>query len=92
MAPRITHPSRPDRCERRGRALAHRGHEVHGPLRFSPRLRCRVRHGKAEGIVGVLVSNGFEATPTDADGLYSLPVRDGVFVIKPDQMSLAFDL
>jgi hypothetical protein len=92
VAPRINHPTRPDRCERRGRALAHRGFEVHGQLRFSPRLRCRVRHSNAEGIAGVLVSNGVEATPTDADGLYSLPVRDGVFVIKPAQWNLPFDL
>lgn len=35
------------------------------------------------GIPGVLVSNGLEVTRTDSDGAYSLPLRDGVFVIKP---------
>jgi hypothetical protein len=39
-----------------------------------------INRGQSRGIPGVLVSNGVEVTPTDADGAYTLPVRDGVFV------------
>jgi hypothetical protein len=44
------------------------------------------RRGPASrGIQGVLVSNGHEVVPTDAEGRWSLPVAEGdsVFVIKP---------
>jgi hypothetical protein len=40
-------------------------------------------HGVIAGVPGVLVSNGLEVTRTDHNGAYALPVRDGVFVIKP---------
>jgi hypothetical protein len=48
--------------------------------------------GSARGIAGVLVSNGVEVTQTDADGAYELPIRDGVFVIKPAHWNLPFDV
>ena len=51
-----------------------------------------INRGQSRGIPGVLVSNGVEVTPTDADGAYALPIRDGVFVIKPAHWSLPFDI
>lgn len=44
------------------------------------------------GIPGVLVSNGVEVVQTDADGAYELPIRDGVFLIKPAHWSLPLDV
>ena len=46
----------------------------------------RRRPGSA-GIPGVMVSNGRDVTPTDADGAWSLPVEpgDAIFVVKPAQ-------
>jgi C terminal of Calcineurin-like phosphoesterase/N terminal of Calcineurin-like phosphoesterase len=45
------------------------------------------------GIPGVMVSNGLEVVRTDADGGWSLPLRDGesVFVIKPSGWALPVD-
>jgi hypothetical protein len=45
------------------------------------------------GIAGVLVSNGREVTPTDANGRYTLPVQDEsvIFVIKPTGYALPLD-
>lgn len=52
----------------------------------------QIDSGSARGIPDVLVSNGIEVTRTDADGAYELPVRDGVFVIKPAHWSLPVDV
>ncbi|MBD3267073.1 metallophosphoesterase, partial [bacterium] len=45
------------------------------------------------GIADVCVSNGVEVVKTDAEGLYSLPVREEaiVFVIKPNGWQTPFD-
>jgi hypothetical protein len=45
------------------------------------------------GIANVMVSNGFDVVKTDADGKWTLPVRDGdsVFVIKPAGWTLPVD-
>lgn len=43
------------------------------------------------GLPGVLVSNGVDITRTDAAGRYSLPFRDGIFVIKPAHWAVPFD-
>ncbi len=44
-----------------------------------------VRQASERGVAGVLVSNGLHVVRTNADGAYTLPVRDdmSVFVIKP---------
>jgi hypothetical protein len=46
-----------------------------------------------KGVPGVMVSNGLDVVKTDADGRWSLPVRDGdsVFVIKPAGWTLPVD-
>ncbi len=46
-----------------------------------------------KGVPGVMVSNGLDVVKTDADGRWSLPVRDGdsVFVIKPAGWALPVD-
>jgi hypothetical protein len=43
-----------------------------------------------KGVLDVMVSNGLDVVKTDADGRWSLPVRDGdsVFVIKPSGWAL----
>ncbi|HYX36242.1 MAG TPA: calcineurin-like phosphoesterase family protein [Oligoflexus sp.] len=43
-----------------------------------------------EGLAGVLVSNGLEVTPTDAEGKYKLSIRDDmiIHVIKPSGWKL----
>ena len=48
--------------------------------------------GDRRGIAGVLVSNGIDVTRTDRNGAYSLPARDGVFVIKPANWTTPLDL
>ncbi|UDL95912.1 calcineurin-like phosphoesterase family protein [Lichenihabitans sp. PAMC28606] len=44
-----------------------------------------IRQADSRGVAGVLVSNGREVVKTDADGGYTLPLRDEtiIFVIKP---------
>nr|WP_294522049.1 calcineurin-like phosphoesterase family protein [uncultured Rhodopila sp.] len=46
-----------------------------------------------KGVAGVMVSNGLDVVKTDADGRWSLPVRDddSVFVIKPAGWALPVD-
>ncbi len=55
--------------------------EIARGARRSPKGRCSGGHP------GILVSNGVEVTHTDHDGVYELPARDGVFVIKPAHWS-----
>jgi hypothetical protein len=45
-----------------------------------------------KGVPGILVSNGVEVTRTDAEGAYSLPFRDGLFVIKPAHWRIPYDV
>jgi hypothetical protein len=45
-----------------------------------------------KGVPGILVSNGVEVTRTDAEGAYSLPFRDGLFVIKPAHWRIPHDV
>lgn len=47
---------------------------------------------KRTGLPGILVSNGVDITRTDAAGRYSLPFRDGIFVIKPAHWAIPFDI
>ena len=43
-------------------------------------------------VPGVLVSNGLHVVRTDEDGRYALPVRDGVFVVKPAHWTVPLDV
>jgi hypothetical protein len=53
-----------------------------------------VRGANAPGVPGVMVSNGRDVVLTDADGGWSLPLRDGdaVFVVKPSGWAVPLEL
>ncbi|MFN3889267.1 MAG: calcineurin-like phosphoesterase C-terminal domain-containing protein [Beijerinckiaceae bacterium] len=51
-----------------------------------------VLKGATRGIGGVLVSNGLEVVRSDAEGGYTLPARDGVFVVKPAHWTVPLDI